>query len=1460
MKRAVAALLGTAIMVLECAVPTSAQVHAAAPQRTSTPLGASVYNLKLPGDKEATVYASGVAEIRSTKNRRQIEYRLLPGAFNRYAKQPQYLTDRNTMAALLAQPELPPYAAGRVLVVFKNSVGVMQDTYNVPARTLTAMRKKNTAKSAAVVPQYTSDYTVNHVFAKLGVDGFTRIGRSVSRSKLQSMRFTAAAQHPGAASGLDIANAYRVHLTGATVVNAVRALRDVPGVAYVTPDFTVHTMNAPAMPIPEAAQKAARTPTRMAMGVPSYQTPGNYAVSASGQPFLNATGVDAIAAYDEISRRFGQLPGQGVRITNVSLGDLDDAGIAGDQTDPCQGWVIRFGPTTRIVNGQRYLDMPSMPLIPTYTAAADGTLDGTGEVCGVDPILEEVGLDFSVMAPLPHDRQRGEAMGSGFSDLLGVAPGASYRLVVPKSSQPAMSDILAAFLAAANQTPGPDVITASIGFGMDAYGFPGRYFEDDPLISSAISDIVNSQNIVVVISANDGLRTYTNASVGPSGGSAATNLVTDPAQTTTIGDVAMSTVPSADLDSGAIDVGSTTLDDITAVNPLDPANANQTNARAVPETRFTGMASFSSGFGSRVNLSAPGDNIVALVRDPMHGGAAPVLSGGTSASAPEVAAAAAVAIQVARLTGHPFSKATDVRALLESTANPVVQAPQADQTLNVGPQVDVARAVEKLLGTTGMPQHPGVPRVAIMHRRGGNWNLNFGTLDTLFTEDTDRTNIDLQGPYDPYTQMNSGENAESFITIAPDWEALPQGTKFALTVTGKDAVLSTQSSARLLPAQILSAAGMTLTSPTQRTVSLTYRAYQGLHTVVSTSFQLTFGPYNGASELVHAPVVSPVVTGSVMTVNYDFSNFPTGQLSSPTLLVSLPGRINSATGNMYFVSYTMPLPPNTPKGSVTVPINALQGDGLYGVQLIVNRYTGLMSDYAPVRVATAGNVRAAAPVFVTQDPGTGTQLKSHYLEMPYGGSFTMSYDVSNVPNATGALLEISAPGTNLWGNDNPFNNPNGSLMDYNREDSGSVYQKVLYGTKGQLTIKASDANLVAGMNHVVRVIPMNGTQPAGEASDVSYLAEDGIVPSDGGILYDGYGINPQGKDGLLTSFQWTADGSVLKSVESFDQDTLATGNTIASSTEGCDAYFTAPNAIFGGDTALIQDWDAWGGCRKLYPITYSSVQDVASATTMGGAITPPLSTPTSIIFSTSSISGAPTGKGAFFSERWDMAYGSNEWSAQTFLGDVKSNNFDTPIDLDALGLVYNPIYRAMDYDSSTNLGYIVADTMGWMGWSGTTSIITADYGAGTATSFSVPGCGDSGDFELDPSTHTGILTEDPAGCSPSSELQMVNLTGKYAMSVGLPSVVAYSYPTLVSADPVNHLFFAEVPLSGDVSFNNNSLSSVVELDETGHVRSEMESFNFAYTQMSNHFFQVNPALRRGFVFGPNFMQIQPFAY
>ncbi len=89
-------------------------------------------------------------------------------------------------------------------------------------------------------------------------------------------------------------------------------------------------------------------------------------------------------------------------------------------------YVKAYGPTTRpATNGQRYLDLPSMPLIPTYVADPGGGLSPTESVENEDPSLGEVMLDFGVMSPLPDSLQRSGETGSGYTDLLGIAPGAS---------------------------------------------------------------------------------------------------------------------------------------------------------------------------------------------------------------------------------------------------------------------------------------------------------------------------------------------------------------------------------------------------------------------------------------------------------------------------------------------------------------------------------------------------------------------------------------------------------------------------------------------------------------------------------------------------------------------------------------------------------------------------------------------------------------------------------------------------------------------------------------------------------------------------------------------------------------------------------------------------------------------------------------------------------------------------
>lgn len=312
------------------------------------------------------------------------------------------------------------------------------------------------------------------------------------------------------------------------------------------------TMNSGAVPLPKDVlaavdgigdRAAART---AAPATAAKDLPANEGLTTSFQSYLNAGGVNAVGAFHDTATYLRALPGKGQIVTNVSLGDLTDQGMA----DAGDEYVRLNGPTTVLRDGKRYLDFPSLPLIPTYTSDNKGRLDPAGAIEGQDPNLAEVLLDFSMMAPLPHDRQRPEATGSGATDLLGIAPGAQYRLVIPE--EPSAVGIAAALRAAAAQKPRPDVITASLGFGTDgSIGFPSRWLEDDPEIRDTLRSIVDS-GIVVVVSSNDGTRLGLPVSVGPDGGSTPTDVTSNGSAQTSIDDVAPTTTPTLVRDTGVI--------------------------------------------------------------------------------------------------------------------------------------------------------------------------------------------------------------------------------------------------------------------------------------------------------------------------------------------------------------------------------------------------------------------------------------------------------------------------------------------------------------------------------------------------------------------------------------------------------------------------------------------------------------------------------------------------------------------------------------------------------------------------------------------------------------------------------------------------------------------------------------------------------------------------------------------
>ncbi|HEY6233891.1 MAG TPA: S8 family serine peptidase, partial [Candidatus Elarobacter sp.] len=636
---------------------------------------------------------------------------------------------------------------------------------------------------------------------------------------------------------------------------------------------------------------------------------------------------------------------------------------------------------------------------------------------------------------------------------------------------------------------------------------------------------------------------------------------------------------------GAIDVGATTLDDVISANPQDPALARLANVKAFAETRYNGALGFSSGFGSRVNVSAPGDNINALFRSGIDVDTVGLENvGGTSASAPEVAAAAAVALQVARLTGRPLASVAQVRDLLIATGTPVATPPQSDVPLNVGPQVSVRRAVEQLLAGAGTPVQPGIARVAVQGRRTGNviayYNERYPN-DAIFTTALDPSYVKLDGPYTraitthavAWPGSDTGADLNSYVTIAPDWEGIPANASYRLTVAGQPSrTIATTPYARLLPAQLFAAAGVALAPGVTRTLSLTYRASVGLHTVAESTFALTFGPPAPSSRLVLAPHVPPVVSGSTIPVTYDLRGYPPDKLRAPVLDVSFPAEDSLQFGGIgLYPYYSVPL--SAPSGTVNVPVSALAGAGTFTVWIDLQPGTAAfsddISDLAFTRV-DAGTARPPAPrLSLPHDPTAPLPT----LEVPYKSPFVVSYDVSNVPGASGAIVELSAPppspvfyGQGLPGALNTFRNPNGNTLDDDGVITGSLYHVRASGTTGSVTIDPVAANIPATTTVNIRVLPTDGTGPIAEASDIGTVQYDGLAGA-AGLPLSSVFVNPNGTDGYLTENgliggpQTNAQAALL---EPFDLQSGTLGATPLVLTTALIAYYP----IVQNDVAL----------------------------------------------------------------------------------------------------------------------------------------------------------------------------------------------------------------------------------------------------------------------------------------------------
>lgn len=1321
--------------------------------------------------------------------------------------------------------------AGTVLP--KERSGVVPGTVVVELRSGTTVTGKPVAGThiAARLP-LTSDAALNAAFKSIGATSIAPVFPSESATTLQTLNRSAVSQLGAGTSTLS--SMYVVQSKDQDSAAVASALAKVSGVAHAEADVYVNTMDTGGQPLSSAVLKAAKAQTPATSGSNSASAsslPGNYAVADSAQAMLNAGGVDAMGAFSLLGKEYGQLPGAGEIITNVSIGDLTDQSMldAGDT------YVAGTGPTTVIDHGQRYLDLPSMPLIPTYVADPGGGLSSTESVEQEDPSLGEVMLDFGVMAPLPDGLQRPGETGSGYTDLLGIAPGASYRLVVPQ--QPTFDQIARALMSAAQQNPRPNVISASLGFGTDEEGMPGRYLEDDPLISAVVASIVHQYGIVVSISSNDGTRLYTPTAVGPDGGSTPTDLARSAASATNIDDDAQSMTPSEIPDSGAIAVGGTTLD--------DTLSAGTAGAATVAETRISGFGVFSSGFGSRVDVSAPSDNVLAF--EHVTQGAADsvevTLNGGTSAAAPEVAAAAAVTLQAARLSGHSLSP-LQVRDLLERTGHAVSTPAQIDRDLHVGPQVDVTEAVEAELGSKGgAAGKVSVARLSIAH------HVTVGDLGGQFIETTDPDYIDLG-------DMASGGDGEGLvgpITVAGDVTGLPQNgaaARYTLTV-GSKVWQSDDPAIRVTPTQLLQAAGDPVVSTANRTVSLTYRVVLGGQVVATQTRTLTVGPSDGQYVEATAPVApATVAIGHSVTVSYDIRNVP--NTSAPELVLSTAGHWNPALAPIFSAAWSTPLTPGT-AGKVTIPASAFDdGGAIYGIGVLQAAPTGVppteynYGEFAPIRVVGAAAAqRPAAPVI------TGEGMTGHTGEIDRAQpDFSLHYDVRDVPGAASAMVEFSAPAPTVYGSYNTFSNANGTVLDHNGVDAGSTAHVTLAGAAGSAKLNGLTLHLPTSETYDVRVFALDRKgRIIGQASPLSTLEfDDGLAPDGAEVL----SFAAAGADSVAALLE--TDGSTR--VVHYNPANGTYGSVIA-----FDSATTSDYEVLGVDAATQRALLVHAGSSTA-PVTLET-WNLATDTEVGQ-----FTVPTGYLFVSGEIDSARD-RAAVLLRPVDIHSGLPDAVTSVDLADGSAGSL---IGAD-LGEVAPGTYTLMTLDKTTGKAYLTSLASFALCLGGVLPA-QVDLDSGTVTDLEggAPRC------QLGLGSANGTLYSLTVALKslkivPTTSLLPINEADG---TTGDPTQLRRQEATGMTIDPTRGLGVIMYPMAEGTPFagsqqgfvpDDNATGQLTVIDlQTGQLRETLSGVQGAtrggylmHGAMSQ-LIQLDPATRTGWVYANGDQQIQQFTY
>jgi hypothetical protein len=772
--------------------------------------------------------------------------------------------------------------------------------------------------------------------------------------------------------------------------------------------------------------------------------------------------------------------------------------------------------------------------------------------------------------------------------------------------------------------------------------------------------------------------------------------------------------------------------------------------------------------------------------------------------------------------------------VLQRTGRAVATPPQADQQLNVGPQVDVTAAVDAVLraGHASLPA-TSIVRLSVAHR------VDINATGAAFTEYTDPGEIDLQDPTAGSARGMTGAGATGPVTFAADIIGA-RGNNYALVV-GDKTFVNTSDYIRVTPAELLAAVGQPLESASSRTVTVTYQVRQDSRVLAQVSDTLTVGPYDGTSSFAPAPVTPRVLaSGQSVTVSYNLTGV--SDVVDPELVVSTAGHWSPALGPVFNPAYSVPLSGLT--GTVTLPASAFaDGGGIYGIGIEQDSESGSYGLFAPVRVTGfpagfAALARPSAPLLAT--PGN---LPGHNATVSRAQpDFTLDWNAG--PRAAGAILEISAPGPTAYGSYNTFSNPNGTQRDADGYDAGSVVYKTLPAASGSQTFSVLALGLTTSLNYDVRILPTDRSGAvAGQASPTSLLtANDGLAP-DGDII-DNFAM--AGANSVVSIVG--PDGA---QVVNYNPATGTYGSVIASDSPGGQFY------VFGVDpsarTVLVDNTGiASDGART---------DDVQLYDTQTGALV-----------GTADLSGY-TLKGGVA----DAAHGR----ADLFAKDDSSGD-DTII---AVSMLTGAVTSATDADGSG----VPAGSLDDIAVDDATGEVYATGGSGNLLCFG----GGTGIAEVNPGTGAVATTTGGTRCdtdlavdSAAGNLLSVNYRSISVNIAGSSSLVVMpesdpsddsvyplrtGAPLQLAADPLHHLALVlyntpPVPATfGAIPTDSNLMSEIDVVDTTtGQIVKTLEDFSassvYGYPFPADDGIQLDPATRTGYMFAPGDDQVQQFSY